>query len=724
VVAGVGKAAAPPVLRLLGTLEVSRGGDPVRLPASRKVRALLGYLVLASRPVARSQVCELLWDVPNDPRGELRWCLSKIRGVLDQDRRRVIAEGNTIRLDLSDCVVDTVEVTHAPEHGIQKLGAERQKQLAALFAGELLEGLEIARSPMFDTWITAERRRFRGIQTVLLENLSRALPFAEAAVYLEQWLRLAPFDRAAHELLLTALAYQGRVAEGEAHLATAIKLFEADGLDGAPLREIWRRARGRAVDSAARGRAIESAARGHPIESAARGSAIEPAAGGHAAESAARVRAPAHEAHLAAQLIVEPGLTALRPRAREPLPLAPRDGQSATRRASIAVMPFVDRSSEADRGGGAADALAYDVITRLAKLRSMFVIAAGTTFALRDRQVGPEEAGRTLNVDYVVGGAVRRAGRKLVVSAELIETRTARVIWADTFDARHDDALLVLDEIGNRIVAGVAHEIEMVERNRAILKPPSSLDAWEAQHRGLWHMYRFNKADNERARRFFAQAVTLDPTYARAYAGLSFAHFQNAFLGWKKAGPQIARAFDMAGKSLMADDRDPAAHWAMGRAMWLRGETDQCIGELERAVDLSPNFAAGHYTLAFVHSQSGDPRAAISFSDHSRQLSPFDPLLFAMLGARAMGLMRLGEYAEAADYAIKAAARPNAHQHIMAIAALALGLADRLPEAHDYARKIRTRVPDYGITDFLGAFRCSDDAVALYRRAAQRIGIS
>ena len=95
---GVGKPADPPVpkpglvLRLLGTLEVSRDGETLRLPASRKVRALLGYLALASRPVTRSQICELLWDVPNDPRGELRWCLSKLRGVLDQGRKRVIAD--------------------------------------------------------------------------------------------------------------------------------------------------------------------------------------------------------------------------------------------------------------------------------------------------------------------------------------------------------------------------------------------------------------------------------------------------------------------------------------------------------------------------------------------------------------------------------------------------------------------------------------------------------
>ena len=243
-VTSVGKPVESLRFRLLGPLELSRGGDVLKLPASRKVRALLGYLVLASRPVARTQVCELLWDVPNDPRGELRWCLSKIRGLLD-DRAASASSptARTIRLDLTDCMVDTLEVTRAPEHGIQKLGVDRQRELAALFEGELLEGLEIARSPMFDAWITAERRRFRGIQTVLLENLARSLPHEAAAPYIDEWLKLSPFDRNAHELLLTSLARQGRIAEGEAHLASASKLFEADGLDSAPLREIWRRAR-------------------------------------------------------------------------------------------------------------------------------------------------------------------------------------------------------------------------------------------------------------------------------------------------------------------------------------------------------------------------------------------------------------------------------------------------------------------------------------------------
>jgi len=174
----------------------------------------------------------------------------------------------------------------------------------------------------------------------------------------------------------------------------------------------------------------------------------------------------------------------------------------------------------------------------------------------------------------------------------------------------------------------------------------------------------------------------------------------------------------------MADDRDPAAHWAMGRAMWLRGSQDQAVQELERAVDLSPNYASAHYTLAFVHSQGGDPNAAITFTDHARLLSPFDPLLFAMLGARALAMVRLGQFEEAAEWAIKAAARPNAHQHIMAIAAISLGLAGRLEEANAYTQKIRARVPNYGVQDFLAAFRCAPDAAALFTRGANRVGVT
>jgi tetratricopeptide (TPR) repeat protein len=359
----------------------------------------------------------------------------------------------------------------------------------------------------------------------------------------------------------------------------------------------------------------------------------------------------------------------------------------------------------------------------LAKLRSLFVVAQGSVFALAERKIGPEDAGRRLNVGYVAAGAVRRRQDRIVVTVELLEARTARIVWAETFDSKLDEAFLVLDEIGNRIVASIANEIETVERNNAVLKPPNSLNAWEAYHRGLWHMYRFTKAENEQAQHFFQMALRLDPTFARAHSGLSFTHWQSAFQQWGDREKERDLAFATAGQSLIVDDHDPSAHWAMGRALWLRNRQDESLVELARAVELSPNFALGHYSLSFVHSQAGDPGVAIEAANQSLRLSPFDPLLFGMLGARALAHVRLGQFEDGGTWALKAAGRPNAHPHILAIAAHCLALAGRVEEARAFTLALRKLLPQYRTDDFLTTFRFEADTAALFRRGASLIGL-
>jgi hypothetical protein len=109
-------------------------------------------------------------------------------------------------------------------------------------------------------------------------------------------------------------------------------------------------------------------------------------------------------------------------------------------------------------------------------------------------------------------------------------------------------------------------------------------------------------------------------------------------------------------------------------------------------------------------------------SDQSRHLSPFDPLLFAMLASRALALARLSRFDEAADWAVKAAARPNVHAHIMAIAAYCLALAGRLEEAGTHMRAIRKWQAGYSVEDFLTSMRFAPDAVLMFRDAAHRLG--
>ncbi|MGQ0530241.1 MAG: transcriptional regulator, partial [Panacagrimonas sp.] len=334
-------------VQMLGSFAIHRDDGPLVLPASRKLRALFAYLALAPRPVGRNALCELLWDGPNDPRGELRGCLSKIRSAIDvAGGRRVLTPDDTVQLDLRGDRVDAIEIERAIARGIEPLTAERKRDLVALFAGDFLEGLELADSPAFGAWLTAQRRRFRGCQTALLEQLVQGTDDDHVLGYLEKWLQLAPFDRRAHEKMLQNLARRGQLREAEDHLAAASALFESEGLDSAPLRVAWRAANAPVV--------VSAISRPQPINA------------------------------------TQPELSA-----------------SSPRRASIAVMPFSDRDAEPRAPGGVADALAYDVTVRLAKLRSMFVIAQGSVFALHERRIGPEDAGRMLNVDYVVGGLAR-----------------------------------------------------------------------------------------------------------------------------------------------------------------------------------------------------------------------------------------------------------------------------------------------------------------------------
>jgi TolB-like protein len=490
---------------------------------------------------------------------------------------------------------------------------------------------------------------------------------------LRKRLALAPHDAQANVDLLSALHVRGLKAEADNHLALATRLLESEGLDASALQRMRAMAQTVAIAS--------------PLE----------------------FRKPE-------VLTISPPADALARRDPSELPAALKG------RASIAVMPF---SASIPADGGLADGLTHDIIIGLAKLRSLTVIARGTTFALRDRALDPREAGALLGVRYMVSGAVHREREHLRIGIELSSCAAGHIVWAHEFTCSIQKALEILGSITTRIIAGVDTEIHAAERNRAILKPPDSLDAWEAYHRGVWHMYRFREADNEAARSHFQHALLRDPTFSRAYAGLSFTHFQNAFLikSAKDRARETDGAFESAGRGLMADPLDPAAHWAMGRALWLRGEDEGSIRSLEEAVRLSPNFAMGHYALSFVHSQTGDADKAVSAAEVSQQLSPYDPLLFAMCTTRAFGLLRLNRYEEAADWVRKGAQQPNAHVHIHAASALTLAAVRHMDEARHVLHTVRLERPDYNIGHFLSAFRMHHQLQDIYRQAACLIGL-
>ena len=235
----------PPLqIRLLGTLTVLREGRAIPMPPSRKLRALLAVLVASRGPVQRSRLCELLWERPSDPRGELRWCLSKLRGLVDDaQRKRIYTSGDAIGLDASDCDVDMAELERAFAQDVSKLSANARRRLAMRHAGDFLEGLALRRCPQFESWLAAQRRRYRRMHAELLHALSRFAPDDEALGYLERWLSIEPLDLQAHALLLGTLVRRRHVREAKEHVDIATRMFQAEGVDARALREAWRSAR-------------------------------------------------------------------------------------------------------------------------------------------------------------------------------------------------------------------------------------------------------------------------------------------------------------------------------------------------------------------------------------------------------------------------------------------------------------------------------------------------
>jgi len=160
------------------------------------------------------------------------------------------------------------------------------------------------------------------------------------------------------------------------------------------------------------------------------------------------------------------------------------------------------------------------------------------------------------------------------------------------------------------------------------------------------------------------------------------------------------------------------------RTILIMGEISSMVAERVTSQLLTLSAQSVEPIRVFIHSQGGDPQAAVKFSDHSRHLSPFDPMLFAMLGARAIALVRMKRFDDAADWGVKAAARPNAHAHILAIAAYSLALAGRLDEARAHAAEISRRFPGYRIDDFMKAMQFDAEGAALFGEAAKRVASS
>jgi len=259
----------------------------------------------------------------------------------------------------------------------------------------------------------------------------------------------------------------------------------------------------------------------------------------------------------------------------------------------------------------------------------------------------------------------------------------------------------VREEIRSRVVSALEIHVPLHEAARARLSAPENLDAWSAYHLGLQHMYRFNPRDNAAASAHFLQAIARDPRFARAHAGLSFVHFQTAFMRHTDdVAGETALARRYAARGLELDPLDPFVNFTMGRSYWLEGDLDTSLAWLERSVSLCPNYAQGIYACALTEALGGRGADGGRHVDQAMRLSPIDPLYYAFLGTRGLSHMALGDDAAAAEWAERAAHSPGAHVIIAMIAAGAHALAGDASRAAAWAAHVHATAPALTREDF------------------------
>lgn len=375
---------------------------------------------------------------------------------------------------------------------------------------------------------------------------------------------------------------------------------------------------------------------------------------------------------------------------------------------SIAILPF-------DCGPGLSilsDGLPHDLIVGLSRLRSLTVIARGSSFRFRRWPGELAQVGAILGAQYGLTGAVHRSGERIAVAVELIDAATNIVIWGELYEGDLERIHEFREAILAQIVSALELKVSQHEAELARLRPSEDLSAWSSYHLGLQHMFRFNRADNAQALHYFEQAVTRDPSISRAHAGVSFARFQNAFMRYSDdVDGDVRMARRAADTAVELDPQDPAANLMMGRSMWLEKDVESSVPWLERAIALSPNYAQAIYSRAWAQMILCQGEAGRQNARAALRLSPIDPLRYAMIATDGFTQAMLGDEAAGAALVDQAAREPRAHVLIAVMAAIAQVWAGNQEKARYWSEQIRSRGPNVSADVFLSSFPFEDGPV-------------
>jgi len=372
-------------------------------------------------------------------------------------------------------------------------------------------------------------------------------------------------------------------------------------------------------------------------------------------------------------------------------------------RASIAILPFANLSADPEQDYF-SDGIVEDITTALSRNRAFFVIARNSSFTYKGVAIDIKQVGRELGVRYVLEGSVRRAGGRLRVTGQLIESASGHHLWADRFDGDVTDIFDLQDRIVTRVVGAIAPRLERAEIDRVKRAATDDLDAYDLYLRGLASWNRWTKTENAKALQHFYAAIERDRDYSTPYGLAASCHFFAKVASWETRfdEKEIARLVDAAAQ-IGADD-PVALAWAGHVHAFFFNDVERALWLTNRALELDDNLATAWLRSGWVRGYAGDADGAIESLNKAVRLDPLDPRAFLTQTAMAFAHFVAGRDDEAADWSAKALRlKPDWHPALR-IALASNGMRGRRDEAERVLHTYVRYDPEVSVTKISGFY--------------------
>ena len=303
---------------------------------------------------------------------------------------------------------------------------------------------------------------------------------------------------------------------------------------------------------------------------------------------------------------------------------AGRAESAKAERRSIAVLPFANLSADPEQAIF-ADGLAEEIITTLSKLSGLLVIARNSSFAYRDSNIDVRRVAEELDVRYVLAGSVRHSGERIRVSVHLADAQSGGHLWADRYDRELTDVFAIQDEIAGQVVEALQVKLTPAEASRALDGGTRSVEAMDCLQRGraMHEGPTKNLGVFTRISELLRRAITLDPSYAEAYATLADAMVLDYLNRWTSdPDGSLTEARGLAERAIELAPDEVFGHLSASLIAMLARDFDRSDRELDIAATLNPNHPSIYDRRGNQHMRKGDPLAAIPYYERAMRLDP------------------------------------------------------------------------------------------------------